>query len=381
MNSAWDPQKDTIIIVTKARDNRLIDFTLQLAEWLIFTPRFGKKHPFRVYVDAHLKNSKRWQRLTHPAWQSQLKFWNPKLCHEQPDLFHLIITLGGDGTILFTCTLFQSQVPPIIPFHLGSLGFLAPFSFTNYHNELNSLFEGRLKSHVNRMRLCCTVYRHRSSSDTDGTETDWAQKAYWQGFKVMPSQKHHVLNEIVIDRGPSANMSLLELFADERHLTTVQADGLCIATATGSTAYSLSANGSLTHPDMLCTLVTPLCPHTLSFRPMILPSTITIRVTVPLGSKDTTHCRFDGRNTVELKQGDHVKIELSPYSVYTYSASDVSNDWFSSVQSCLHWNVRERQKLLVDKEEAQPDEENDILVPWTEQELDKSIDTNHRAKL
>lgn len=121
-------------------------------------------------------------------------------------------------------------------------------------------------------------------------------------YATRSMQTFHVLNEIIVDRGPNSTMSMLELFGNERHLTTVQADGLCIATATGSTAYSLSAGGTLTHPDMQCTLVTPICPHTLSFRPMLLPSAISIRIFVPFGSRHSAYCRFDGRDMIELKR-------------------------------------------------------------------------------
>lgn len=277
--------------------------------------------------------------------------------------------LGGDGTILFTSTLFQSHIPPIIPFHLGSLGFLAPFLFTSYREDLDNLFEGRLQNAANRMRLSCTVYRYKRdpscimkakkgaqdntvwtqsvSSDEEASETSesskhhkwqrietaWMRKAFKKSAKkytedeslldekimcysTVPTQTFHVLNEIIVDRGPSSNMSMLELFGDERHLTTVQADGLCIATATGSTAYSLSAGGTLTHPDMQCTLVTPICPHTLSFRPMLLPSSISIRIFVPFGSRHVSYCRFDGRNRIELKR--KFKKNYNFYVYYTY---------------------------------------------------------------
>lgn len=221
---------------------------------------------------------------------------------------------------------------------------------------MEALFDGRLQNTANRMRLSCTVYRYKhdpycvtkakrgaqdntvwtqqSITSNDKTnqasessdlhkwelmETAWMRKAFKQSVKkyvkdeslldekitcysTVPTQTFHVLNEIIVDRGPSSNMSMFELFGDERHLTTVQADGLCIATATGSTAYSLSAGGTLTHPDMQCTLVTPICPHTLSFRPMLLPSSISIRIFVPFGSRHVSYCRFDGRNRVELKR-------------------------------------------------------------------------------
>lgn len=144
-----------------------------------------------------------------------------------------------------------------MPFNLGSLGFLTPFLFTKYVCQLNKLFDGELES-TNRMRLLCTIYRyHREPSKDDGDqETAWMRKTYEKAatdsssdanysedkvmcYTTISEQSVHVLNELVVDRGPNSNISMLELFGGERHLTTVQADGLCIATATGSTAYSV----------------------------------------------------------------------------------------------------------------------------------------------
>jgi len=89
---------------------------------------------------------------------------------------------------------------------------------------------------------------------------------------------------------------------DEHHLTTVQADGLTISTPTGSTAYSLSAGGSLVHPQIPAILITPICPHTLSFRPMLLPDSMELRICVPYNSRSTAWASFDGRGRVELKR-------------------------------------------------------------------------------
>ncbi|KAI8365965.1 ATP-NAD kinase-like domain-containing protein [Radiomyces spectabilis] len=397
----WNATKDTIIIITKARDNKLVRYTRQLTEWLILTPRYGKKHPFTVYVDAHLQDSKLFNYRQcvkeHPIMEEKLKFWTPKLCFQNPRLFHLIITMGGDGTVLFTSRMFQNELPPIIPFHLGSLGFLTPFPFETYKQKLDELFNQTSFRSTTRMRLSCTVYRHRKNPAcreksaeekeqelekdvTEGEETvnqdtktctskspekrwelretAWVRKQLKKNeiektrdlpdmpvscYNTTPYQTFHVLNELVVDRGPNPSMSMLELFGDERHLTTVQADGLCIATATGSTAYSLSANGSLTHPDIRCTLVTPLCPHTLNFRPMLLPESMTVRIAVPFTSRTTAYCSFDGRNRVELKQGDHIKITPSKYPLTTICTEDTTNDWFAALQECLQWNVRQRQ--------------------------------------
>ncbi|KAI9498918.1 ATP-NAD kinase-like domain-containing protein [Zychaea mexicana] len=377
----WRHNSDTILIVTKAKDHRLLRYTRCLAEWLIATPRFGKQHPFTVYVDGHLQDAKsfQYQKLCEkdPIFKEKLKFWTPRLCHENPSLFHLIITLGGDGTVLFTSWLFQTVVPPVMSIHLGSLNFLAPFPYTSHREALDELFEGEGFRNTVRMRLSCTVYRHQADKPdtshesvseekrTSVMETAWMKKQLLHEAKriseaerqclkkaipcytTVPFETYEVLNELVVDRGPSSYMSVLELFGDERHLTTVQADGLVIATPTGSTAYSLSAHGSLTHPDIRAILVTPICPHTLSFRPMLLPETMSIRVVVPFGSSRPAYCSFDGRNRVELKPGDHIKIAMSPYPLPTVCRTESSNDWFSSLQSSLQWNVRQRQKSYV----------------------------------
>ncbi|KNE72189.1 hypothetical protein AMAG_16675 [Allomyces macrogynus ATCC 38327] len=164
----------------------------------------------------------------------------------------------------------------------------------------------------------------------------------------ITTETFQVLNELVVDRGPSAYMSQLELFGDERHLTTVQADGLVVSTPTGSTAYSLSAGGSIVHPEVSALLVTPICPHTLSFRPMLLPDSMELKVCVPPSSRNTAWASFDGRHRIELKQGDFVSITASKYPFPTICLHDQSSDWFNSLARCLRWNERQRQKAFTD---------------------------------
>jgi NAD+ kinase len=107
---------------------------------------------------------------------------------------------------------------------------------------------------------------------------------------------------------------------------------------TGSTAYSLSAGGSLVHPDIPAILLTPICPHTLSFRPMVLSDTMLLRVSIPRNSRATAYCSFDGKGRVELKQGDHVTIAASQYPFPTVVKS--GSEWFNSVSRTLRWNTR-----------------------------------------
>jgi NAD+ kinase len=143
-------------------------------------------------------------------------------------------------------------------------------------------------------------------------------------------------------------LSTLELYGDEEHLTSVIADGLVIATPTGSTAYSLSAGGSLVHPEIPAILISPICPHTLSFRPLLVPDSMVLRVVVPADSRSTAWCSFDGRNRLELKQGDYVAISASRFPFPTVLKQKEAGDWFESISRTLNWNERKRQKKFDD---------------------------------
>ncbi|KAJ1679736.1 hypothetical protein EV182_001433, partial [Spiromyces aspiralis] len=163
-----------------------------------------------------------------------------------------------------------------------------------------------------------------------------------------------VLNEVVVDRGQCPYMAMLELYGDGDLLTTVQADGLVLSTPTGSTAYSLAAGGSLVHPEIPAMLVTPICAHTLSFRPMLLPDSMVIRVVVPPDSRGTAWASFDGRNRIELQRGDHIQITASQFPLPTVCANQSqSKDWFLSLRRCLSWNERKRQKRFDPLESSQ----------------------------
>ncbi|KAK4241804.1 ATP-NAD kinase-like domain-containing protein [Achaetomium macrosporum] len=314
-----------VMIVTKARDNQLVLLTRELALWLLRTPRYGSDLGVNVYVDAKLRHSKRFNARgitdENPRFHEMLKYWTPDLCWSQPEKFDLVLTLGGDGTVLFTSWLFQRIVPPVLSFSLGSLGFLTSFEFERYKDHLNRVM-GEDGMRVNlRMRFTCTVYREGPL-----------------GHEMEEGEQFEVLNELVIDRGPSPYVSNLELYGDNELLTVVQADGCIFSTPTGSTAYSLSAGGSLVHPDIPAILLTPICPHTLSFRPMVLSDTMLLRVSVPRNSRATAYCAFDGKGRIELKQGDHVTITASQYPFPTVVRTDT--EWFDSVSRTLRWNVR-----------------------------------------
>lgn len=213
-----------VMIVTKARDNTLVVLTRELAQWLMRTPRYGSDLGVNVYVDAKLRNSKRFNSAEvvaeNPRFQHMLKYWTPDLCWSQPEKFDLVITLGGDGTVLFTSWLFQRIVPPVLSFSLGSLGFLTTFEYDRFRQHLNRVMgDDGMKINL-RMRFTCTVYR-------DGA----------LGSEMEEGEQFEVLNELVIDRGPSPYVSNLELYGDNELLTVVQADGCIFSTPTGKSNH------------------------------------------------------------------------------------------------------------------------------------------------
>ncbi|KJZ72662.1 hypothetical protein HIM_08021 [Hirsutella minnesotensis 3608] len=331
-----------VMIVTKARDNQLVYLTRELAEWLLRTPRYGSDLGVNVYVDAKLRDSKRFNAASILAedarFEHMLKYWTPDLCWSQPEKFDLVLTLGGDGTVLFTSWLFQRIVPPVLSFSLGSLGFMTTFEFDKYKQHLNRVMGDEGMKINLRMRFTCTVWRHDA-----------------RGQQMGEGEQFEVLNELVIDRGPSPYVSNLELYGDDELLTVVQADGCIFSTPTGSTAYSLSAGGSLVHPDIPAILLTPICPHTLSFRPMVLSDTMALRVAVPRNSRATAYCAFDGKGRVELRQGDHVTITASQYPFPTVTRTDT--EWFESVSRTLRWNVRAAAQKPFENGPSQEDED------------------------
>jgi NAD+ kinase len=351
-----------VMIVTKARDNALVHLTRELAEWLLTTSRYGSDVGVNVYVDHKLRKSKRFDAASLTAKDTRfggmLRYWTPDLCWETPEIFDLVLTLGGDGTVLFTSWLFQRIVPPILSFSLGSLGFLTNFEFAQYKDALNKIMTD-VGMRVNlRMRFTCTVYRYQKNA-TPGSP------------QHIEAEQFEVLNELVIDRGPSPYVSNLELYGDNNLLTVVQADGCIFSTPTGSTAYSLSAGGSLVHPDIPAILLTPICPHTLSFRPMLLNDSMALRVAVPIRSRANAYCAFDGKGRVELRQGDHVTIAASQYPFPTVLSQPT--EWFDSISRTLRWNSRGATQKAWDADANDDEVEDEVAfdIDFDNEEVDR----------
>lgn len=264
-------------------------------------------------------------------------------------------------------------------FHMGSLGFLTPFEFDNFQLQISNVLKGNAALTL-RSRLRCTVLRQDSTGD-GGTMMLTMNGMAGNGAANDKSTVHLVLNEMVVDRGPSPYLSNVDLYIDGKHITTVQGDGLIVSTPTGSTAYAVAAGASMIHPSVPAIMITPICPHSLSFRPIVVPAGVQLKICVSPDSRNSAWVSFDGRNRQEIQVGDRyvfvyfgvcilltlyfgsVRVTTSIFPVPSICAEDQIGDWFDSLAECLHWNVRQKQKQF--------DEYSDLIHSSSSDSLDK----------
>ncbi|EXJ84235.1 serine/threonine protein kinase [Capronia epimyces CBS 606.96] len=340
----------SIFLLTKVYDKTLIGKTRDVVKWLLSKDR---SVPYIVYVEDTMKDNKIFDAegliAEDPSYKDRLKYWTVDLARKHPHTFDFVITLGGDGTVLYASWLFQTVVPPVLSFSLGSLGFMTKFDFGDYESTLTQALRDGVTISL-RLRFEGTVMRC-CRRDDDAEVRDIVEELIGEEADDRNTHKpdgtFEILNDIVVDRGPNPTMSTIELFGDEEHLTTVQADGICVATPTGSTAYNLAAGGSLCHPENPVILVTAICAHTLSFRPIILPDTIVLRLGVPYDARANCWASFDGRERIELFPGDYVTISASRYPfACVMPPGRRIEEWVNSISRTLQWNSRQRQKAF-----------------------------------
>jgi NAD+ kinase len=210
----------------------------------------------------------------------------------QTQNINLIVTIGGDGTVIWAASLFKDvAVPPIAAFNFGSLGFMTKFSPTNINNTLDRILSSEYISVETHSRLKYII--------RDGDYT-------FSGFST---------NEICIDRGANGNILEIEIYLGGEYCTTAVGDGLLIATPCGSTAYSLSAGGSIVHYGIPGILITPICPHSLSFRPLVVPDSVIINLRIPENSRLCGWVNIDGHTKLKANIGSLIEIKVCDHGI------------------------------------------------------------------
>ncbi len=230
-----------------------------------------------------------------------------------PPLVDLIIVLGGDGTLISVARQIGDLRIPILGVNLGSLGFLTEITLGEIYPILERVAKGEFTV-SSRMMLDAIVYRQRREIG-----------------------RFRVLNDVVINKGALARIIDMEACVDGNYLTTYKADGLIIATPTGSTAYNLAAGGPIIYPGLNCLVLSPICPHMLTNRPIIVSDESVIRVEVKFQDEDVVFTA-DGQVGMPLEGGDVVEVKKSPSS--TLLVASPTKDYFEVLRTKLRWGER-----------------------------------------
>ncbi len=276
-------------IIANSSKESAVDYTCRLSEWLL-------KKGLEVFLDEEIAD----KAGIIPGISRK----------ELVSLVDIIVVFGGDGTLLMASRSVRGLDVPIVGVNLGDFGFMTVVNLNEMFSTMEFILKGDYKT-SKRMMLDAIL----ESEDEQEIE-------------------HSALNDIVISRGDLFRMINLETFVDDKYLTTYKADGLIISTPTGSTAYSLSAGGPIVLPDLNSIIVNPICPHTLTNRPIVLSPDSVVRVV--LGPKEgNATATFDGQVSVVMKSGDAIKINKS--SDYINLIDSPHHDYLEILRTKLGW--------------------------------------------
>ncbi len=230
-----------------------------------------------------------------------------------PSLVDVIIVLGGDGTMLSVCRLVGDKGIPILGVNIGGLGFLTEVQKDELYDVLENVLTGKCPMEE-RMMLSAYVYRHSECV-----------------------AEYIAMNDVVITKGALARIIDLETYINHVYVNTFKADGLIVSTPTGSTAYALSAGGPIVFPTLNSLVLAPICPHTLTNRPIVLPDDVLIEIVLRSQTEDV-FLTLDGQVGFSLKLNDIIEVRQSPFK--TKLLTPCGKDYFQILRTKLKWGER-----------------------------------------
>lgn len=279
-------------IFTKPNDTRVDKTLFQLHEFLI-------QHGFKVFCDQNAGLI-----LGLPAMPAE----------ELARRIDLAIVVGGDGTLLGAGRLLAAYEVPIVGVNLGRLGFLVDVSPDEMGTQLEAILAGEYRE---EQRLILHAEAERDGEIIGGGDA---------------------LNDVVLHVRDEIRMIEFTTWIDGSFVSTQRADGIIITTPTGSTAYALSSGGPIMHPALQAITLVPICPHTLSDRPLVLSSQSTVELQLDEQREVPARVSFDGHNNIELESGDRVRISARPEKVHLLHPQGY--DYFHILREKLHWGVQ-----------------------------------------
>ena len=230
-----------------------------------------------------------------------------------PSLSDLIIVLGGDGTLISVSRLVAEKGIPILGVNIGGLGFLTAVQKDELYGILDKVLSGEC-SVEERIMLKACVHRHSECI-----------------------AEYVVMNDVVVNKGALARIIDLQTYINHTYVATFKADGLIVSTPTGSTAYALSAGGPVLFPTLNSIIVAPICPHTLTNRPIVMPDDILIEIVLKSRTEDV-FLTLDGQVGFSLRQDDLIEIRKSRFTTKLFIPCE--RDYFQILRTKLKWGER-----------------------------------------
>jgi NAD+ kinase len=222
----------------------------------------------------------------------------------------LVVVVGGDGTLLAAARLLGDRQVPILAINHGGLGFLTEVTLDEMYPAIERVLAGHF------------ISEHRMMMEVEVSAAD------------KRSAMYRALNDVVINKGTISRMIELETWVDRQYVSRFRADGLIVATPTGSTAYNLSAGGPIVFPTISAMIVTPICSHTLTNRPIVLPAGVKVEI-ILAAAHDDVHVTVDGQVGMQLETNDRITVEKSNIAVKLVAPAD--KNYFDVLRGKLKW--------------------------------------------
>ena len=233
--------------------------------------------------------------------------------HDLASESDVVVVLGGDGTMLSIARELAPQGVPLIGINQGRLGFLTDITVDDMFDAVAEILSGQ---YVAEERILLNGQVRRD------------------GERVFEST---AFNDVVVGKGGSGRLIDLEIAINSEFVYSQRADGLVVTTPTGTTAYALSAGGPIVHPSVDCVILTPICPHALTQRPIVVPGDQLIRISLP-GEVSDMYLSIDGKTGLALQHGDRLEVQKSSNRVYLVRNSKL--DYFAILRQKLRWGER-----------------------------------------
>lgn len=292
MPSPQAPSRKTAAIISRPNRPEVAQILPDLLTWLA-------GHDYRIVIDSQTANYVEGLDVVERSDMAS----NP---------LDLVVVLGGDGTLLSAARVTAAIDVPLLGVNLGSLGFLTEVPLEALYPMLNAIAQGS------------AAVEHRSLMQCHLLRGDEVRGAY------------HVFNDAVVNKTALARLNTYDLYVDKVFVSSYRADGMIVATPTGSTAYSLSAGGPVLMPTVNAFVITPVAPHALTHRPLVVPDSVEIEIVLRSG-EDFAYLSMDGQTGLDLSDGDRVRCRKSEHQVKLFRTG---SDFFQVLRSKLKWGEK-----------------------------------------